>query len=152
MADCIEYIGCSTDQGYGRKWHDGKMRKAHRVAYVLVHGLSHEDIEGLVVRHSCDNPPCINPQHLVLGTQDQNMRDMVEQGRSCSGDRHRAVRPNMPKDSSHANSTLSEILVSEIQNLLAQGLSQRAIARQFGASQPLISRINTNKAWRHCNG
>lgn len=72
----------SITSGAGRVFRNGKKEYAHRVMYSAVHG---EIPSGLLVRHTCDNRACINPSHLVTGTHDQNMRDMVERGRSTKG-------------------------------------------------------------------
>lgn len=82
-ADCWLWRGAITSAGYGSvgivcREHHEVTRPAHRVAYVLAHG----DIpSGLVVMHSCDNPPCVNPAHLSLGTHADNRRDSIAKGR-----------------------------------------------------------------------
>jgi hypothetical protein len=78
--ECWQWAGdCTGHGGYGRFYVNGrKHRRAHRVAYELSKG---EIPSGLVVRHTCDNPPCRNPQHLVVGTVTDNNRDTVERGR-----------------------------------------------------------------------
>ena len=68
MSDCIEWTGARSSNGYGRH---GK-RYAHRMAWEQAHG---PIPDGLVVRHSCDNPPCVNVEHLLLGTQADNVED-----------------------------------------------------------------------------
>lgn len=75
---CIEYSGYRSN-GYGVIKLNGKSQKAHRVSYILEHG---EIPEGMVVRHKCDNPACFNIAHLELGTQQDNIKDMHERGRS----------------------------------------------------------------------
>lgn len=76
--ECWLWTGCRDDQGYGRTWADGKSTNTHRLAYRLAHG---EIPESAYVLHSCDNPPCVNPAHLRIGTQLDNMRDRSERGR-----------------------------------------------------------------------
>ncbi len=80
---CIEWAGCTDRGGYGRV---GKRQEpAHRIAYKLTKGEPGE----LLVCHACDNRRCVNPDHLWLGTHDDNMRDMVEKGRHFrSGQTH----------------------------------------------------------------
>lgn len=76
---CWEWVGSKRDYGYGQVYFKGKpARKAHRVAWELTHG---PIPEGLDVLHDCDNPSCINPSHLHLGTHQQNMDEMVVRGR-----------------------------------------------------------------------
>ena len=59
-----------------------KIVGAHRIAYILHHDIALADIDGLDILHSCDNPPCVNPAHLLLGTQKTNTRDMANKGRA----------------------------------------------------------------------
>lgn len=82
--ECIE-MGTSPSRGgkggYGRRRRDGQVLSAHRLAYVEHHGLDLGDIEGMVIMHLCDNPPCVNPDHLRLGTHAENTADMYAKGR-----------------------------------------------------------------------
>lgn len=75
--ECWEWSRGRTAYGYGRARVDGVSRNTHRVAYLQANG---KIPAGMVVRHTCDNPPCINPEHLILGTQADNARDAVERG------------------------------------------------------------------------
>jgi len=79
IGECWEFTGSRSDDGYGSIRLEGSMQKAHRAAYQIVHG---EIPAGLVVMHTCDNPPCINPAHLVLGTVADNNRDRHAKGRT----------------------------------------------------------------------
>lgn len=72
MSECIDHGQKGCPHGYGSVRHDGKAVKAHRVAYIKCHG---PIPDGVWVRHKCDNPRCINVQHLELGTQSQNELD-----------------------------------------------------------------------------
>ena len=74
MSECVEWIGYTMPGGYGQS--NGKL--AHRTAWETAHGPIPDGIE---VLHSCDNPPCHNPEHLFLGTQADNMADMDAKGR-----------------------------------------------------------------------
>jgi len=73
-------LGCNPD-GYGQKRVGDKVYPAHRLSFAYANNLSIADIKGQLVLHSCDNPPCINPEHLRLGTQQDNMDDMYARGR-----------------------------------------------------------------------
>lgn len=80
-----------SHNGYPRVCIDGKWRKLHRVTYCKHHGLTLDDIQGQVVRHTCDTPNCINPEHLVIGTNADNMQDKVDRDRQS-----KVLTLNMP--------------------------------------------------------
>lgn len=77
IAECLVYQGYRDAKGYGRIGFRGRTWKTHRLAWMFANG---PIPSGLQVRHSCDNPPCCNPAHLLLGTNADNMRDMRERG------------------------------------------------------------------------
>lgn len=85
MSDCINWIKGLSHNGYGLTSRNNKTYRAHRLAYCDAHGITHDSIEGKVVRHTCDNRRCVNPDHLELGTHADNMQDMVKRGRSAKG-------------------------------------------------------------------
>jgi hypothetical protein len=132
---CWEWTGYKSSKGYGRLKANGSDLYAHRVAYELWVG---PIPSGLDVRHKCDNPCCVNPDHLKTGTHQDNMDDKVERNRQIKGE-------------NHGNAKLTEDDVVEIRVLLGFGVYQRQIARQFGISQYIITRINTGKNWKHVN-
>ena len=79
--DCLLWTRCLNTDGYPRLfWNGSSNGKGHRIVYQLSH--PEEDITGLVIRHSCDNPKCINPDHLVSGTNLDNVSDRVARKRS----------------------------------------------------------------------
>lgn len=77
LGDCIEWTGHRRPDGYGKLG----TKYAHRLAYCKAHGLALKDIDGIVVRHKCDNPSCVRPSHLELGSQFDNVQDMMVRGR-----------------------------------------------------------------------
>ena len=85
--DCWEWVGCKTDGGYGRYGRKIKLQKAHRISWTLING---EIPKGLFVLHKCDNPSCVKPEHLFLGTAKDNTQDMISKGRKSdvSGEKH----------------------------------------------------------------
>ena len=129
---CIEWKGNRLPKGYGylRKGpaKEGKIL-AHRAAFLLKHG----DIpEGRVVMHKCDNPSCVNPDHLMLGTQQDNVRDMVAKNRHS----WRFPRPWQK---------LSKDDADQVRALRSEGWTQQAIAERFRVSRPLISLMLNGK-------
>lgn len=79
---CLEWIRCYNSDGYPRMgWKGSTNGKVHRIVYQLATG---ESIDGLVVRHKCDNPKCINPDHLELGTSVDNVQDRNSRGRTSN--------------------------------------------------------------------
>lgn len=82
--DCLVFTGSKNHLGYGYIGYKGKVVKAHRLSYLLHKG---ELLDELLVLHSCDNPSCINPEHLFIGTHHDNTIDMVKKGRHsrCGG-------------------------------------------------------------------
>lgn len=117
--DCIEWTGGLTDKGYGRFKLDGVQTRAHRVSYQWAHGTLPE-----VVRHTCDNPPCVNPRHLVAGTQDDNMKDMAAR---CRSKRYADLSPEQVQQVRDATGTQVEI------------------GKRFGIGQSRVSRIRSGR-------
>lgn len=81
LNSCWLWKGNRDEKGYGRFSFQDKDMRAHRMAYTLAYG---PIPEGLLIRHTCDNPPCVNPNHLLVGTDADNVRDMMERGRHAS--------------------------------------------------------------------
>jgi hypothetical protein len=78
VTECIEWEWTRSKAGYGQTYWDGKREYAHRAVWMMLYGPIPPKH---VVRHRCDNPPCINPDHLILGTQADNMQDCTSRGR-----------------------------------------------------------------------
>lgn len=81
---CWEWTRAVTEHGYGRMSYQDQVHRVHRLAAHLWHGLDLDDSTTKVCHH-CDNPPCFNPEHLYLGTQKTNVRDMIDRGRNYPG-------------------------------------------------------------------
>jgi hypothetical protein len=134
---CIEWGGVKNTYGYGtlRKGPKGAgWLLAHRVSYELAYG---PIPDGLGVLHRCDNPPCVNVEHLFLGTQADNVADMVAKGRIQRGTQRRDAK-------------LTEDIVREIrQRYAAGGVTQKSLAGEFGVLQAKISKIVLRRCWPH---
>lgn len=137
-------------RGYGRVWLAGKMQYAHRVAYELVNG---PIPEGLHVCHRCDNPPCVNPAHLFLGTNADNVADREAKGRNRPphGDRNGSrKRPERVARGRRVTSAkLDDAGARDVRQRLARGESQSSIARSVGVNQTTVSAIKLGRTWRH---
>lgn len=151
---CWIWKGYRNRDGYGRMaWFNGN-ESAHRVAWILSHG---EIPRGLSVLHNCpngDNPSCCNPSHLFLGTQQENIQDMIAKGRDVhvSGERSgRRLHPgNYPRGSAIPASKLTEDQVSEIKTIFnAGGVTRKRLAKQYGVSDVVIGKIIKGEIWTH---
>lgn len=132
--ECHIWIASRTPQEYGIFWFGGRMDRAHRVAWMLHHGAIPHD---MVVRHVvCDNPACVNPKHLAVGTDADNVNDRVSKGRSVN-----------PKGEAHGCAKLTAEQVFEIQMMDMTDRTQRSVAKQFNVSQKTIWRILNGKGW-----
>lgn len=130
MTACIEWDKAKDKAGYGVSWLNGKWIRAHRKAYIQNKGEIPDD---LVVRHTCDNKACVNPDHLILGTHQDNSTDMVSRDRQAKG-------------SLVGTAKLTEEIVVMIRSL--SGSSQQ-LAKFFDCSKTTIKDIRNNKIWKH---
>lgn len=119
--------------GYGN-FKDGKFISAHRFSYELANG---PIPKGLQVRHSCDTPSCVNPEHLLLGTVIDNMRDRSDRGRAAS-----------KSGELNGRSVLKAADIPLIKSMAEQGFLLREIAESFCVSIPTINKILLGKTWR----
>ena len=132
--DCWEWKGAVMQGiGYGKLWMNGRDEGAHRVSYHLATGRDLTDV--VVVRHTCDNRLCVNPRHLLEGTQADNGRDMALRGRSPSGEKH-------------PNSKLTWAAVRAIRAGYAAGESTVALGARFGVSSTNIGYVLRGHTWK----
>jgi hypothetical protein len=130
---CWPWMRARYPTGYGLFVVEGKDRPASRVAWELTHG---PIPDGLSVCHHCDNPPCVRPDHLFLGTTADNMADMVAKGRNARGEKSRLAK-------------LTEADVRAIRSRAASGVSSRVLATEFGVCMSNIWLIKTRRHWSH---
>jgi len=140
--------------GYGCFKLGGKAVPAHRVAYQLIYGSIPQSIGQYksCVCHSCDNPNCVNPNHLILGTMADNTADRDARGRAATGSRNgRHTQPETTaRGEQHGRSKLTATQVRLIRSLYAQGnTTHRQLGDQFGVSHTQIRYIVSRKSWAH---
>jgi len=138
-SNCWEWIGSKNSKGYGRKWDSNRKRcwTAHRLVYELFHGqLKSSKIQ---VCHTCDNPPCVNPDHLFLGTNQDNQIDSRNKGRLSNR-----------KGSKHPGHILTEKQVRRIKKVLQSDKTMKnrdLLAQQYDISLATITSISDNRNW-----
>ena len=126
---CWEWTAYTDRDGYGRFSLRGTKHRAHRIAVVL----SGRDPAGKKVRHACDNPSCVNPDHLMLGSQRDNMDDMVR-------------RDRQPRGSRNGQAKLTEEQADAIR---VSSRSSPELAAEYGVSDSHVRMIKTGRAWTH---
>lgn len=127
---CLEWAGAVDKDGYGVASKDGRRKRAHRLAWELTRGAIPP---GALVCHACDNPRCMNPDHLFVGTTADNVNDRVTKGRTAWGE--------------GAGSKLSEDCVRAILSALLSGETHRAIAARYGVSKATVTHIRSGRNW-----
>lgn len=132
---CWMWTAATCDKGYGHLRKGGKDYRAHVLSYEFFKGPIPEgnDYHGTCVLHQCDRPGCVNPDHLFLGTNLENILDMRAKDRDCKGE----DRPN---------SKLTEENVADIKK---DTRYQYLIAADYGINQSQVSRIKNSQRWRH---
>ena len=127
---CWEWTAKKNCWGYGQITVSNRRNKlAHRISYELRHG---PIPDGLWVLHRCDNPGCVNPDHLFLGTHEDNMADRSAKDRHFHGETHPMAK-------------LTDVDVRQIRS--TTGVTQREIAEQFGVNRSVICRIRNGSLW-----
>jgi HNH endonuclease/Helix-turn-helix domain of resolvase len=142
---CWEWTGAHRPNGYGSIQINDEAHSTHRVSWELTHGLIPH---GLCVLHRCDNPACVRPDHLFLGTHQDNTIDALQKERR-GGDRH-WLRKNPKAVAGERNpaAKLTPTQVAEIRQRHAQGgITQRTLAREYGVSKSTVSYVVTGHTW-----
>lgn len=135
MSGCWLWTCATQSHKYGVIRFEGKNIRAHRMSWVLNKGVIPK---GQKVLHRCDVPECVNPKHLFLGTQQDNIKDCIDKGRRLT-----------PEGQSHCNAKLTEEQVIAIRNDSRQ---QKLIAAEYGVSRFTIGDIQHRRNWKHVSG
>lgn len=136
--ECWEWLGTLNGHGYGRFRFMGKDDRSHRVSWMLTYG---EIPDKLFVLHKCDNPKCVNPNHLFLGTQLENMQDMTRKGRG---------KPFVGIGEKNPRAKLKKEDVLEIRNLYGTGKHTcGSLAKIYKVSNVQINWIVNKKSWKY---
>jgi DNA-binding CsgD family transcriptional regulator len=120
VSGCWEWKGASSPKGYGKFRYNGTTYQAHRVSYELFVAPL---IDGLVIMHSCDNPGCVNPEHLRQGTKVENMQDCISKGRFSMGEAH------------------SKYSDEQVKFAVESLLTQKEVAGILGCTQSYVSEL-----------
>ena len=115
-------------KGYGLLGYKGKTTRAHKLAYELTYG---KVPDGLHVLHKCDTPSCVNPDHLYLGDNNDNVRDKVAKGRSLSKERNPSAK----------------LTSEQVECIKLDTRSQRKIAKEYGVAQATVYNIKRGRTW-----
>lgn len=164
---CWLWTGAKSPFGYGRfklTIAQGQYRQgyAHVVSYELTYGTIPD---GLFVLHSCDNPSCVRPDHLRLGTLQENSHDMVAKGRQAKGDQiwsrahpervprgdengRRKYPERYPRGEQHPNTNFTQAQVEQMRRMRAEGMTYQAIGVVFGCGKSTIHRICKRITWK----
>lgn len=136
---CWLWIGSAYKNGYGSFGDAGRNFYAHRYSWTLFRG---PIPEGINVCHVCDVRPCVNPNHLFLGTHQINMRDMVQKGRHYNkGPGIRAARGE--------NAAQAKLDAEKVIKIRADTRGPSAVAKDYGVSRRLIGAIRLRQIWKH---
>jgi len=149
---CWEWLGSRLQRGYGRIGLNGKMITAHRASWLIYRG---EIPRGKFVCHKCDNPPCVNPDHLFITTHKENMMDMVSKQRWSKKPKTakqiesaRKLMMKLSQSQRGKKKAWSKLNKFQVLKIRASNEVQKKIAQRYGVAQTLISQIKSGKIWK----
>jgi hypothetical protein len=130
--DCWEWVGAKDRQGYGKVQFGRSSHLAHRVSHAWRHGIPLEELNTCVL-HRCDNPCCVNPDHLFTGSRADNSNDAMMKGRVLRGEQ--ATRAKLTED--------------DVRAIRASRESALALSRRYPVSDRMIGKIRNRESWTH---
>lgn len=133
--DCVHWTGNHNEKGYGQLDWQRRTQRAHRLAWIAFRG---PIPDGMCVLHRCDNPGCINVDHLWLGTQLENIADREAKNRGAPMPDNRGSR--------NGGARLTE---QDVRDIRASREKQNVLAERYGISQGAISNICNQRSWKH---
>ncbi len=132
--ECWLWLGYTNKDGYGHVGFSDLVTAVHRVSFELVHGPIGNNYVDCVL-HTCDNPPCVNPDHLFLGSRANNIEDMTEKGRLADF-----------KGTLNGRHVLTE---NEVRSIRRSGGTNVKLGRKYGVAPTTISAIRNGRNWKH---
>lgn len=138
LDDCWEWNAFKTKKGYGYiMFRDLGNIRAHRFSYMLYVG---DFDKKKFICHSCDNPSCVNPRHLFVGTPSENMTDKIKKGRAKLPPVHKGINQHLAK--------MNPDNIKEIRKLFKEGLTQTELAKRYGLHVSTMNNICRNISWK----
>jgi len=135
---CWEWIGAKYKDGYGALYKNSKLCRAHRISYEL---FVDEIPDGMLVCHHCDNPACVKPEHLFIGTIKDNVKDKCNKGRASGG--------SLKGESCPSHKYTEEIVLMIRQLYDEGGISKRGLAKKLNIPHSTVIRIINKDTWKH---
>lgn len=138
--ECWNWLASTNTDGYGHLNINNKTRPAHRLIWEWYYG---KIIKPMQVLHKCDNRKCVNPNHLFLGTQQDNIQDMINKNRQKCFDYDQ-------RGENHSHNKLTNVDIINIRKQYKNGnITQRELAKKYNVGQSQINRIINKKNWGH---
>lgn len=137
--ECWRWTANLNNHGYGTIYRDGRPMFAHRLSYELASGAPIPP--GKIICHRCDNPACVNPAHLFMGTMKDNSQDMVRKGRN-------GYKITIRLGDDHHGAKLTSVQVAKIKARLLQQETCTGLAREFGVSRRTVAKIKAGETWQ----